>query len=504
MPSDLAPLPAVDTWANARQLGARGDGTTDDTGALQKAISEHRAVYLPIGKYLVRDTLRLRPDSVLIGLHPDATQLVLPDRTPAFQGTGAPKALLEAPPGGDTVVSGIGIYTNAVNPRAVAVKWMAGPRSTMNDVRLLGGHGTAGLDGRRERPYNDTRSGDPDPNRRWDSQYPSLWVTDGGGGTFFDIWTPSPFAQAGLLVSNTRTSGRVYQMSSEHHVRYEVQLHGVANWELHALQTEAERAESGFALPIEVVDSQDVLFSNIHAYRVISSDQPFPYMATLAGSSDIRFRGVHSYSNSKVAYDVDGLRREPRSRAPPAGARLAGRLGRSRAHGRHRAAARMARRRPPQRRASSSRVRRCSRLAGGFHHVSGGAVDPAGDFHFVDARWQRIHRWSVAEKRLSTVSDAPLQPVNLAFDAAGNLLVVSYAGKGTVYALRPGAPREPVLLAPQPAAARAGGRYVLPVGRLAAAARGPGWRAAGAPAALRVPRRQPLPFRPRRRSSTVR
>lgn len=133
--SDLAPLPPGDTWVNALALGARGDGATDDTVALQKAIDAHRTVYLPIGKYIVSDTLRLRPDSVLVGLHPSATQLVLPDRTPAFQATGGPKPLLEAPKGGTTIVIGVGLYTNGINPRAVAAKWMAGPRSMMNDVR---------------------------------------------------------------------------------------------------------------------------------------------------------------------------------------------------------------------------------------------------------------------------------------------------------------------------------------------------------------------------------
>ena len=186
---------------------------------------------------------------MLVGLHPSATQLVLPDRTPAFhQGVGGPKPLLLAPKGGTTIVIGLGLYTNGVNPRALGAQWMAGPRSMMNDVRFLGGHGTTGLDGKRENPYNNAHSADPELARRWDSQYPSLWVTDGGGGTFFDIWTPSTFAQAGLRVSNTETSGRVYQMSSEHHVRYEVQLDHVANWELYALQTEAERGESGRAL----------------------------------------------------------------------------------------------------------------------------------------------------------------------------------------------------------------------------------------------------------------
>jgi sugar lactone lactonase YvrE len=452
VPSDLAPLPPGETWANARALGARGDGTTDDTAALQEAIDGHRTVYLPMGRYVVSDTLALRPDSVLVGLHPDATQLVIPDRTPAFQGVGGPKALLEAPKGGATIVVGVGLYTNGINPRAVAAKWMAGPTSMMNDVRFLGGHGTAGPDGRRENPYNNAHSADPDLARRWDSQYPSLWVTDGGGGTFFDIWTPSTFAQAGLLVSNTRTSGRVYEMSSEHHVRYEVQLHDVANWELHALQTEEERGESGFALPLEIRDSSRITISNYHAYRVISSAQPFPWAVKLAGSSDIRFRNVHSYSNSKVAFDTTvfdethgiGLRQRELAWLDVSG-------------------------RATKAAAGPSRVLEpgttVERLADGFHDISGGAVAPSGDFFFVDARWQRIYRWSVADARLVTVADAPLQPVNLAFDGDGDLLVVSYAGNGTVYALKPGAiDGEPTLIVPRAAAARPDLTVVLPVG----------------------------------------
>jgi hypothetical protein len=35
------------------------------------------------------------------------------------------------------------------------------------------------------------------------------------------------------------------------------------------------------------------------------------------------------------------------------------------------------------------------------------------------------------------VREDPLRPVNLAFDAAGDLLVVSYEGDGTVYSFRP-------------------------------------------------------------------
>ena len=114
--SDLAPLPAGDTWANLRTLGAKGDGTTDDTDVFQKAIREHRAIYLPSGFYVVHDTLTLRPDTALIGLHPGATQIMLPDGTPAYQGLGGPKALLETPKGGSNVVIGIGLHTGGNNP----------------------------------------------------------------------------------------------------------------------------------------------------------------------------------------------------------------------------------------------------------------------------------------------------------------------------------------------------------------------------------------------------
>jgi hypothetical protein len=182
-PSDLPSLPTGDTWVNARDLGAQGDGVADDTEALQKAIASHRAIYLPSGFYLVNDTLKLKPDTVLIGLHPGATQIILPDGSPAFQWVGEPKALLETPRGGSNIVIGIGLYTSGNNRRAVAALWKAGANSLMNDVRFLGGHGTPLPDGAREEPYNANHTADPNPKRIWDSQFPSLWVTDGGGGT---------------------------------------------------------------------------------------------------------------------------------------------------------------------------------------------------------------------------------------------------------------------------------------------------------------------------------
>ena len=450
--SDLPDLPSRETWVNIRTLGARGDGATDDTEVFKKAIAEHRAIFLPSGYYVVTDTLTLKPDTVLIGLHPNRTQIVVPDRTPAFQGVGGPTPLIEAPKNGTNILTGVGLYTNGINPRAVAAKWMAGPTSMMNDVRFLGGHGTSHVDGTRENPYNNTHTADPDLNRRWDGQYPSLWVTDGGGGTFFDIWTPSTFAQAGMLVSNTSTEGRIYEMSSEHHVRHEVQLHNVSNWRIYALQTEEERGEGGFALPLEIVNSSHITIANLFIYRVISMSQPFPFAIEISGSKDIRFRNVHSYSNSKVSFDATAYDRthriEIRQRefasltisgdAPTAAAKPA-----------------------PVVIEAGTRVQR---LAGGFYNISGGAVSPSGDYYFVDNHWQRIHRWNAATSRLSTVRDNALDPANLAFDKAGNLLVTSFAGNGTVYTLRPEVTDQAItVLTPSALEARPNAMAWLPV-----------------------------------------
>lgn len=378
--SDLATLPAGDTWVNLRDLGAKGDGHTDDTDVLQKAIAAHRSIYLPSGFYVVHDTITLHPDTVLIGLHPGATQIILPDGTPAYQGIGGPRPLLEAPKGGSNILIGIGLYTGGNNRRAVAALWKAGAGSKMNDVRFLGGHGTPLPDGSRENPYNSDHTADSGPGRTWDSQYPSLWVTDGGGGTFLDIWTPSTFAQAGMVVSDTETEGRAYQISSEHHVRSEIQIKHAAGWRFYALQTEEERGESGFALPIEIDSSRDITFANFHSYRVISSFQPFPWAVKVSNSQDIRFRNFHCDSNSKVSFDssvYDQSHNVESRQHEFAWLDLSGQV-------------------TPPRRATLSPVvargAKVEKLAGGFFNISGGAVGCAA----ISISWIRIGNGSIA------------------------------------------------------------------------------------------------------------
>lgn len=450
--SDIPAPPAQSTWVNLKTLGAKGDGIADDTAAIRQAIASHRAIYIPTGRYIVTDTIALRPDTVLIGLNPSTTQFDILDSTPAFQGPGSPKPLLETPKGGTNIVTGIGLYTNGINGRAVGAKWMAGKDSLMDDVRFLGGHGTS-IPGMSP-IYNNTHTADTDLNRKWDSQYPSLWVTDGGGGTFANIWTPSTFAQAGMLISNTTTEGRVYELSSEHHVRNEVKLNHVSNWKIYALQTEEERGEGPFCLPLSIENSSNITVANYHSYRVVSSYQPFLNAIHIADSYDIRLRNIHVYGDNKVSFDNAVV-------VDADGQQLV----------RNREFAAMTidtSQKDDKVTPKSSPVlapgAKPERLTGGFYNISGAAVDPSGQLYFVDAHWQHIYRWLPEEKRAAIVRDSPLNPVQLAFDKAGDLMVVSYDGNGTVYSFKPDALDEEItLLKPEKAGSRAGMTPVLPV-----------------------------------------
>ncbi|MET0310151.1 MAG: glycosyl hydrolase family 28-related protein [Sphingomonas sp.] len=453
-------FPGVGAWTNVRDLGVKGDNSTDDTAAIQRAIDTHRVLYFPSGFYRVTDTLKLRADSVLIGLHPSLTQITLADDTPAFRGVGPAKALIESAKGGDAIVSGIGLGTGGINPRATALLWRAGENSLVDDVKFQGGHGTELADGTRFDPYNANHTADADPKKRWDGQYPSLWVTDGGGGSFNGLWTPNTYAQAGLYVSDTATPGHVYEMSAEHHVRAEIVLDGVRNWEFLAPQTEEEAGESRNTVALEVRNSRNILFANFHGYRVTRSLQPAPAAVRLYGSTDIRFRNVHVNAESGFSTcDANGCGTYLRASKYPYENAIQDLTRGTEMREREFAVLDVTDAPAPAAVPSLAPVKQ---LAGDFQALGGGAVDAAGKLYFIDRLSHRIHAWSEKEG-LSIVADAPLDPVNLAVDRSGKLMVLSSDGpEATVYSIDPSRPAEVRVIAPKAATDHSRARVALP------------------------------------------
>ncbi|WP_445194133.1 glycosyl hydrolase family 28-related protein [Sphingomonas sp. Tas61C01] len=447
LPAPRAPairtLPAVGEWTNVRTLGAKGDAQTDDTAAIQRAIDTHRVLYFPSGFYMVTGTLRLKPDTVLLGLHPATTQLVIPDNNPAHAGVGAVMPILETPRGGDNILSGLGLFTGRINPRASALLWRSGATSLVDDVKIMGGGGTPTSDAK---PLNSLtgRSGDPVADNHWDAQYPSIWVTDGGGGTFADVWSPNTFAQSGFYVSDTDTPGHVYEMSVEHHVRNEFVLDNVQNWEFLAPQTEQEVGEGMDAVSLEIRNSRNILFANYHGYRVTRNYHPAVSAVKLFNSSDIRFRNVHVNAESGFATcDDNGCATFLRASKFPFENAIQDRTNGLEIREREFATLDIGSTAPAPV-ASATMGTPVKQIESGFFSISGGAVDAKGALYFIEHRFQRIYRWTKA-KGLEVVSDHSLDPVNLAIDRSGKLLVQSSLGaEGSVYSIDPSGPKTDV------------------------------------------------------------
>jgi len=399
--SDIPDLPEMGAWANVKTLGAKGDDTTDDTKAIQDAIDKYNTVYFPQGWYRVSQTIRLKPTTVLIGLNPIATQLIVPNNTAAFGGFGGPLPLLESSKGGENVVTGIGLCTSADNPRAVACKWMAGEGSYLGDVKFIGGHGGMQRPGTPRRPGIYDKGIDP----AWDTQYWSLWITNGGGGTFFNIWSANTFAAAGVYVSNTSTPGRIYALSVEHHVRNEVRFNHVANFNVYALQLEEESRESTECQPMELENSHDMVFANLYMFRVIRVNKPAPNSIRSWANKDIEFLNVHNYSQIKYTttnplYDVNTdteVRPWEFTRLFMGGQPAA---------------------------SAQYQVGQATRLATGFEFAEGSCTDSKGNVYFCEQRMKRIYKWDAATSTTSLLADYHWEPLSLTCDKNDNLLVV--------------------------------------------------------------------------------
>ncbi|MDR2497106.1 MAG: glycoside hydrolase family 55 protein [Tannerellaceae bacterium] len=416
---DLPQLPAMESWVNIRELGAKGDGTTDDTQVFKDAISQHKNIYVPQGWYRITETLKMREGTALIGLHPFGTQLILLESEPAFSGFGGPKPMVESSAGGNDVLNGIGISTGGYNYRAVGCKWLAGERSYMNDVKFVGGHGTMRKPNPNQpqgprRQEGQPRISSPEAplaaqglDLAWDNQYWSLWVGRNGGGTIKDIWTASSFAASGLYVSHTSTPGRIYAMSLEHHVRNEARFESVSNWKIYAFQFEEEGREGKDCRMLELSNCSNLMFANLWIYRVIRASTPQEFGLRLWNCKDIEFRNFHNYTQvlpviELPVYDVN--KRLPVYDWDFARLRVTGL--------------------EPSLRPFDNSLGAINKLAEGFEFAAGITADSRGNIYFGENRLKKIYKWSAATQSLSLLADYPWKPFTMTTDTDDNLIVI--------------------------------------------------------------------------------
>lgn len=430
---DIPDLPPMETWVNIKELGAKGDGETDDLKVFQDAIAKYQNIYVPQGWYHFTGTLKMKPGTRLIGLHPMATQFIIKESEPAFSGFGGPVPILESSEGGDDILNGIGLSTGGMNYRAVGCKWMAGEKSYMNDIKYVGGHGTM----RRPQPqqqgqpgganrqgggrptggggFNMTRQASSPSNPvaeqgldlAWDNQYWSLWVTNNGGGTIKDIWTANTYANSGFYASNTSTPARIYCMSLEHHVRNEARFDNVSNWKIYAWQMEEEVREGKECQMVDMSGCSNIYFNNLWIYRVIRVTTPKTIGIRLWDCRNIEFRNVKNYTQKLyntefTVYDIN--RKLPVYPWEYARLTITGK--------------------EPSAVSIDNRPWKVNKLITGFNFLTGITSDSKGNVYFCDTRTKRIYGWSVETNSARLISDFPLQPFVLATDTKDNILAV--------------------------------------------------------------------------------
>lgn len=413
--SDTPMLPTMNHWVNIRDLGAKGDGFSDDTEIFREAIKKYTNIYIPQGWYVVKDPLVLEPNTNIIGLHPGTTILLTLGGNPAFSGFGAPQAQLTAPKGGTNIVCGIFLNADAYNYRAVNCKWMAGEGSYLYDVKFSGhdknrffynGQSAANP---LEKPMPVTPETHDLITRAWDNQHWSLWITNGGGGTFRDLWTANEYSSAGLYVSHTETPGRIYGMSLEHHLRNEAIFRNVANWKIYDFQFEVE-AEGIDTQPLDLIDCRNLTFANFYSYRVSRMLKSYPSAIRTWNCKDIEFLNLHNYAHARVKftsnaslYDVNS-RHEAR-RWELARLQLTGKENRQYS--------------------LNNEIGKAEIIVTGFEFIDGLTKDSQGNIYFCEYRMRRIYKLDIKSGQVTSIADFPWNAVALTCDTQDNLIVVT-------------------------------------------------------------------------------
>ncbi len=193
---------------------AAGDGTTDDSAAIQRAIDEHDIVFLPKGRYVVSRTLRLRPNTKLVGLHRCYSWLIPVDRENGdFHDPDHPRPVVQTANDARaaTVLAFLGIRTLEDSTAAYCLHWQCGRPSIFRGVNTVFSLRAPPQGRATERV---ARSVGPI------SEVPTVLIDGHGGGRWYNFHQESSRGHGALyrhlLVLGTTEPLDLYQCNPEH------------------------------------------------------------------------------------------------------------------------------------------------------------------------------------------------------------------------------------------------------------------------------------------------
>ncbi len=221
----LEPLPNWDdpgvANVKAPPYSARGDGATDDTAAIQRALDESRDVFLPAGHYRISRPLWLRADSRLFGLGVHSKIEPLPESA-AFRDPGHPSPMLVTPD--DAAARCVAAFFQLWCrwPGSYAIHWRAGRHSMVRNVR--------------------TKSW-PWPKGAAPADHAIILIDGHGGGRWYNALMHQKFPQTlrhrHVLVRSTREPLTFYMLNPEHsNADYMVEFDDVRHVDVYSVKTE--------------------------------------------------------------------------------------------------------------------------------------------------------------------------------------------------------------------------------------------------------------------------
>jgi len=200
---------------------AAGDGKTDDTDAIQRALDENRDVFLPKGIYCISRPLRLRSDNRLFGLGVHSKIDPMPEAS-AFADPMKPTPMLTTPNDAGATCIAAFFQLSCRIPGAYAIHWQAGRKSIVRNVRT------------KARPW---------PRGAALTNHPMILIDGKGGGRWYNALMHNKFPQGPdhrhILVRGTREPLAFYMLNPEHSsANHMVEFDGVRNVNVYSLKSE--------------------------------------------------------------------------------------------------------------------------------------------------------------------------------------------------------------------------------------------------------------------------
>lgn len=285
--NDQFPSPEMKGAANVKErYGAAGDGRTDDTKALQKAIDENDIVFLPKGLYRVSDTIHLRARTKLIGVHHTLSLIIAYDPFGALAENG-PKPIVDTPndANAETVFAFIGIrvmkWCDKARAQAIdhtvpfyALRWSCGERSIVRSPWIQRAFSGAA--------FAPEHAASSRTNLIW--KHPFVRIEGNGGGKWYNFFIHgSAFEDTPdfRLVQITGTKNRLsfYHFHAQHsEADFQCGIDGLKNISFYGVKTECE---TGF---MRITDSSSV---HIFGHAGWGTALPGRGLYTFSGGTDI-------------------------------------------------------------------------------------------------------------------------------------------------------------------------------------------------------------------------